>query len=357
MTPLHWAALYGHKDTTELLLMKHAEINAADNTGRTPLFCAVSKGHIDVTELLLSKGAHINRHNSAGVTPLHVATDLGFRNVAELLLSRGVDVNARPNGETPLDLAAMNGNIDLVGLLRQHGALPGKNNLTVLVFYAILFAVLLCLEWFTFNYWVDRDQAGSVLPWGFGFLILGGGLFQCARGVFAEVKKLSLLSRPPPIRIGSAELSCPRCTLLIPATAARCGCGFDFSSCARCCSQIVHGQGYLLHSDAIQGVGATGRLFMSTSASNDGLENGDRDIRSIGAIRYCEDCASLLFTNEVWKGAKPVRIEMDPEHIRTSEGDNARTEVINFSVALAARRKTLGPEQARKEAAQLWQTD
>ena len=325
MTPLHWAALYGHKDMTELLLMKQAEINAADNTGRTPLFCAVSKGHIDV---------------------------------ADLLLSRGADVNARPNGETPLDLAAMNGNSDLVELLRQHGALPGKNNLTVLVFYAMLFAVLLCIEWFTFNYWIDRDQAGSVLPWGFGFLILGGGLFQCARGIFAEVKKLSLLSRPAPITIGSAELSCPRCTLLNPATAARCDCGFNFSSCARCCSQIVHGQGYLLHSDAIQGVvGATGRLFMSTSASNDGFENGDRDIRPIGAIRYCEGCASLLFTNEVWKVAKPVRIEMDPEHIRTSEGEDARTEVIDFSVALAARRKNLGPEQARKEAAQLWQTD
>ena len=36
-TPLHLAAVYGHKDVAELLLANKAEVNAKDNDGDTPL--------------------------------------------------------------------------------------------------------------------------------------------------------------------------------------------------------------------------------------------------------------------------------------------------------------------------------
>ena len=38
-TPLHWAALSGHKDVVELLLASKAEVNAKNNDGQTPLHC------------------------------------------------------------------------------------------------------------------------------------------------------------------------------------------------------------------------------------------------------------------------------------------------------------------------------
>jgi len=39
-TALHWAALYGHKDVAEFLLISKANVNAANDTGSTP-FCGM----------------------------------------------------------------------------------------------------------------------------------------------------------------------------------------------------------------------------------------------------------------------------------------------------------------------------
>jgi hypothetical protein len=57
-TPLHWAAVGGHKDVAELLLTNKAEVNATNNEGETPLHVAVAKGHKEVAELLRQHGGH-----------------------------------------------------------------------------------------------------------------------------------------------------------------------------------------------------------------------------------------------------------------------------------------------------------
>ena len=50
MTPLHLAALYGHRDVAELLLASKADVNVKNNDGETPLELAWE--HSDVVELL-----------------------------------------------------------------------------------------------------------------------------------------------------------------------------------------------------------------------------------------------------------------------------------------------------------------
>jgi len=57
-TPLHWAALEGHKGMAELLLANKADVNAKDNKGYTPLYYAADKGHKDVVDLLRQHGGH-----------------------------------------------------------------------------------------------------------------------------------------------------------------------------------------------------------------------------------------------------------------------------------------------------------
>ena len=57
-TPLHWAALNGHKDVAELLLANNGDVNAKDNGHRTPLHYAEGGGHSDVAELLRQHGGH-----------------------------------------------------------------------------------------------------------------------------------------------------------------------------------------------------------------------------------------------------------------------------------------------------------
>ncbi len=53
MTPLHFAAAYGHpENVVELLLANKADVNAKDNNGWTPSHTAAAYGHKDLAELL-----------------------------------------------------------------------------------------------------------------------------------------------------------------------------------------------------------------------------------------------------------------------------------------------------------------
>ena len=105
-TPLLYAADHGHMDVVELLITKGANVNAEDAMGLTAL--NVIKGSKDVAELLIAKGANVKTASSDGETPLHVAADYCQKDVAELLIAKGADVNAKDkNGRTPLFKAAM----------------------------------------------------------------------------------------------------------------------------------------------------------------------------------------------------------------------------------------------------------
>jgi ankyrin repeat protein len=92
-TPLHWAAIKGHKDIAELLLANKADVDAKTNGfgtagGDTPLHFAALGGHKDVAELLLDHGADVNAKNSKGQTPLLIVL-FSHRDVAKLLRQRG----------------------------------------------------------------------------------------------------------------------------------------------------------------------------------------------------------------------------------------------------------------------------
>lgn len=121
-TPLHSAALAGHKDVAELLLASKAEVNANDNDGQTPLHYAATNGYKAVVELLLANKAKVDVKDNHGRQPLYWAAFKGRKDVAELLLANGADVNAKDNdGYTPLHAATLGVHEDVAKLLRQHG--------------------------------------------------------------------------------------------------------------------------------------------------------------------------------------------------------------------------------------------
>lgn len=74
VTPLHWAAVTGHRNTVDFLVSKGAKIDAVDDQGRTPLFAAATAGRTDVVDYLIQKGANINAKDSGGKTVLDAAT-------------------------------------------------------------------------------------------------------------------------------------------------------------------------------------------------------------------------------------------------------------------------------------------
>ncbi|XP_068015941.1 ankyrin repeat and SAM domain-containing protein 1A isoform X4 [Melanerpes formicivorus] len=141
-TPLHHAALNGHKDVVEVLLRNDALTNVADCKGCYPLHLAAWKGDADIVKLLIHQGPshtkvneqnaleikelkkhgpfdpYINAKNNDNETALHCAAQYGHTEVVRALLEELTDPTMRNNKfETPLDLAALYGRLEVVKLL------------------------------------------------------------------------------------------------------------------------------------------------------------------------------------------------------------------------------------------------
>ena len=101
------------------------DANAAGKNGSTILHKAVARGNIAIVKLLISKGANVNANGAIG-TPLHEVCSV---DVAEYLVSEGADVNAKNNaGNTPLDIAKIRGNTEVIEYLASVGATASAVN-------------------------------------------------------------------------------------------------------------------------------------------------------------------------------------------------------------------------------------
>ncbi|XP_021076924.1 ankyrin repeat and SAM domain-containing protein 1A isoform X8 [Mus pahari] len=120
-TPLHHAALNGHRDVVEVLLRNDALTNVADSKGCYPLHLAAWKGDAQIVRLLIQQGpshTRVNEQNNDNETALHCAAQYGHTEVVKALLEELTDPTMRNNKfETPLDLAALYGRLEVVKLL------------------------------------------------------------------------------------------------------------------------------------------------------------------------------------------------------------------------------------------------
>lgn len=90
LTPLHWAAWYGHKNVAAWLLANKADVNAKDDNGMSPLHrAAIPPGHKEVIELLLANKADVNAKDDNGWTPLHWMSGNGDPDIEKLLRQHG----------------------------------------------------------------------------------------------------------------------------------------------------------------------------------------------------------------------------------------------------------------------------
>lgn len=161
--PLHHAAAEGDVENIRALLDAGASINAAGNAVvcgncyRTPLETAIESKKTANALYLISRGAKINtvsiyglrpeyhiswamenstrasrtvhgdpsRFNHDELSPLQAAAILGDIDIVSALLEKGVRINGNPGkGATPLALAAWHGHARLVEFLLEKGALP-----------------------------------------------------------------------------------------------------------------------------------------------------------------------------------------------------------------------------------------
>lgn len=122
-TPLHVAALHGHKDIVEFLIESGAMVDSRDNDGRTPLHPAGWAGETEVATILIRHGADVNAQDNFGDTPLHRAVHKGRKKTVQCLLRHGADVNLSNKGnQPPLFEAVWYGYKDITELLLENGA-------------------------------------------------------------------------------------------------------------------------------------------------------------------------------------------------------------------------------------------
>ena len=127
-TPLMFASHYGHLSIVNLLAQSKADVNIPNNMGATALICACRSGHSKVVRSLLDHGAELNYIDTGelhtAVTPLMAAAQHGHSPVVNLLIDHKVDVNYHHplTGWTALQLASMNGHLNVVRLLVEAGA-------------------------------------------------------------------------------------------------------------------------------------------------------------------------------------------------------------------------------------------
>jgi ankyrin repeat protein/L-ascorbate metabolism protein UlaG (beta-lactamase superfamily) len=123
MSPLFLATDFGNTDGARALVMRGADLNAADGNGQTPLLLALKKGRRELVELFLQKGADAALVDPrTGKTLLHEAALRGYSGIVDALLARGVPKNAKDlDGKTALSYARKYGNPAAVEVLSRIG--------------------------------------------------------------------------------------------------------------------------------------------------------------------------------------------------------------------------------------------
>jgi ankyrin repeat protein len=120
----HRSAQLGSLNIAEYLIEQGVPINEKDSTGTTALISAVKNGHPEIVQLLLAKGADPNIQEDGGLkaTALMQAASSNNVSITSNLINRGANVDATDvNGDTAINWATFNGNVDVMKLLVQNG--------------------------------------------------------------------------------------------------------------------------------------------------------------------------------------------------------------------------------------------
>ncbi|MDP1569178.1 MAG: ankyrin repeat domain-containing protein, partial [Vicinamibacterales bacterium] len=125
MTALHWAAMRGDLEMTEMLLYAGVNMRATTRLGAyTPLMLAAKNGHGPVVAALVKAGAEVAGANTTGTTPLMLAAASGDVTAVSALLEGGADVHAKEKAmeQTAIMFAAAFNRVEAMQLLIAKGA-------------------------------------------------------------------------------------------------------------------------------------------------------------------------------------------------------------------------------------------
>ncbi len=121
MTALHQACLHGHAEAAHWLLEHGADVDQANDGGKTALMYAAEIGADGIVADLLAHGADprlMTGEDYRQVTALHLAAGSGSAKTVRALLAAGADIRATTRqGYTALNFAASKGDQPMLELL------------------------------------------------------------------------------------------------------------------------------------------------------------------------------------------------------------------------------------------------
>ena len=116
------AVMRGDLAAARALIQKGSDVNAPQGDKATALHWAVYRDSVEAVDMLVRAGAKSSA-NREGMTPLAMAALFGNPQIVDRLLEAGADAKALgPNGESMMMFAARNGNTDVIRLLVEAGA-------------------------------------------------------------------------------------------------------------------------------------------------------------------------------------------------------------------------------------------
>jgi rhodanese-related sulfurtransferase len=107
LTPLMRAALAGHADLIEELLLLGVDLHLRNADGNTALWLACVSNDVRTVQTLIDAGIDIDSRNDTGATALMYAASTGKDHLVELLLQAGADPRVRNQDDfAAVDLAS-----------------------------------------------------------------------------------------------------------------------------------------------------------------------------------------------------------------------------------------------------------
>lgn len=124
LSPLMCAAWIGNAALVDLLLARHASIDAENGTGLTALEGAIVYEQLDIARTLVARGADADHQGTVdGTTPLMAAAWVGDRAAIDLLLDAGAGLDhVSTQGHSALALAVQQGHDAAARTLIERGA-------------------------------------------------------------------------------------------------------------------------------------------------------------------------------------------------------------------------------------------
>ncbi|CAL1291841.1 unnamed protein product [Larinioides sclopetarius] len=115
---LHIAARSGDLESTKYLIEKNGDLHFTNSSNLKPVHVAAQHGYLDVVKLFITSDESL-KDNSV----LHLAILGGHLELVRFLIDQKVDLNApNENGDTPVHLAAIQGNKNILEILLYQGA-------------------------------------------------------------------------------------------------------------------------------------------------------------------------------------------------------------------------------------------